>query len=79
MNLSSLQILTWSTVAGASISALALALVSGESISPERGRTVVDGPAARLPIEPTAAGRREPPAASAGRESVSRHTQTVVP
>jgi hypothetical protein len=77
MNLSALQTLTWSTVVGAVVSALALA--SGGPIVPERERTVVDGPGVRLhlPTEPTAAGRREPPAASAARESVSLHAMTV--
>jgi len=72
MNLISLQTLTWSTVAGAIISALALA--GGELVVPERERAKVDGtgPWLQLPTVPTAAGRREQPAASAAREDASR-------
>ncbi len=77
MNLSSLQALTWSTVAGAILSALALASVG--PIVPDRERTVVAGPALRLqlPTEPSAAGRRELPAASAAGDGVLRHTPTL--
>jgi hypothetical protein len=72
MNLGSLQTLTWSTVAGAIVSALALA--SGGPIVPERERGAVEGSGSRfqLPTEPTAAGRPELPAASAAPELASR-------
>ena len=65
MNLSLLQTLTWSTVAGAIVSALALASV--EPVVPGYGRTAVAGPAPSLPLptEPTAAGPSAQPTASA--------------
>jgi hypothetical protein len=66
MNLSLLQTLTWSTVAGAVVSALALAAT--EPGAPLYGRSTTVGPQGPLvlPVEPTAAGGRTPlPAASA--------------
>jgi hypothetical protein len=72
MNLSALQTLTWSTVAGAIVSALALA--SGGPIVPERERSAFEGSGSRLhlPTEPTAAGRPERPAASAVPDAASQ-------
>lgn len=62
MNLSSLRMLTWGTIAGSVASALLLA--AGESgIPPSAPRAARTAPAAetpllRLPAEATAAGRR---------------------
>ena len=77
MNLSSLQTLTWITVAGAVASALALAAIA--PVLPEH-RPV----AARrstglppLPTEPTAAGLVRPPAASAAGDGRSGHADAA--
>ena len=62
MNLSSLRMLTWGTIAGSVASALLLA--AGESgipsSAPRAGRTVpaAEAPLLRLPAEATGAGRR---------------------
>ncbi len=64
MNLSSLQALTWSTVAAAVASALALAAV--EPPAGLSGAVVIGSqPALPLPTEPTAAGPAPRAAASA--------------
>ena len=73
MNLSSLQTLTWSTVAAAVASALALA-----AIEPPGGlsSTVVIGARGQdaLPAEPTAAG---PAASAAGTGSAAQQPGTA--
>ena len=73
MNLSLLQTLTWSTVAGAIVSALTLASV--EPAAPGVGRAANAGTARsmRLPTEPTAAGPGAQSAASAAGKGETVH------
>ncbi len=77
MNLTLLQTLTWSTVAGAIVSALALAAV--EPLVLEHGWAAAAGhnELPPLPTEPTAAGPTPQPAASAAGEAVSRHREAA--
>jgi len=72
MNLSLLQTLTWGTVIGAIVSALALA--AAESALPKPGRTIAAGVNGTppLPTEPTAAGPVAQPAPSSAGERVAQ-------
>lgn len=56
MNLNALKFLTWGTVAGAIVSALALAAVESRQPEPLAVAGSLPNPLPSLPTEPTAAG-----------------------
>lgn len=75
MNLSSLQTLTWGTIAGAIVSALLLAAVESGLPDQPRAASRRDAAAPPLPTQPTAAGPSGsvPPATERARDAAPRH------